>query len=65
MKTANTYVVICLKHAHLKSNMICVICDLDDFNNLKEVRLYFVSPFLDDIGIIEQSGHVKNHPGLC
>ena len=63
IKTANTNVPeIGSVHPNLKSNVISVTCGREDFNNSKAATIV---PCLDEIGIIEQSGHVKNHPVLC
>ena len=55
-KTANTYGVL-ISFLHLKSYVISMPCDRDDFNHLKCLD---VSPFWDEIGIIYQWANVLN-----
>ena len=63
IKTANTNVpIIAAVHPNLKSNVICVNCGREDFNNSKVAT---ISPYLDEIGIIEQSGHVFIFPAVA
>ena len=56
IKTANTYGVL-ISRLHLKSYVISMPCDRDDFNHLKCLD---VSPFWDEIGIIDQWENVLN-----
>ena len=51
-----------MESLNLKSNMIYVNCGREDFNNSKVAT---ISPYLDEIGIIEQSGHDFIFPALC
>ena len=66
IKTANTNLpnAIAVVYLNLKANVICANCGREDFNNSKAINVPCV-PCLDEIGIIEQNGHVIIHPVLC